>query len=63
MYLEVERARVTRILAKIKEDEGNVNEAADIMQDLQVTHLELDPVADSRNRNGGIRRIEQTSNT
>lgn len=34
--MEVERARVTRILAKIKEDEGNVNEAADIMQDLQV---------------------------
>jgi 26S proteasome regulatory subunit N5 len=38
--LEVERARVTRILAKIKEDEGNVNEAADIMQDLQVTNLD-----------------------
>lgn len=36
VYLEVERARVTRILAKIKEDEGNMNEAADIMQDLQV---------------------------
>ncbi|KAF8941557.1 PCI domain-containing protein [Dissophora ornata] len=36
VYLEVERARVTRILAKIKEDEGNVAEAADIMQDLQV---------------------------
>ncbi|KAK3822404.1 MAG: PCI domain-containing protein [Linnemannia elongata] len=36
VYLEVERARVTRILAKIKEDEGNVSEAADIMQDLQV---------------------------
>lgn len=36
VYLEVERARVTRILAKIKEDEGNVNDAADIMQDLQV---------------------------
>ncbi|GJJ74681.1 26S proteasome regulatory subunit N5 [Entomortierella parvispora] len=36
VYLEVERARVTRILAKIKEDEGNITEAADIMQDLQV---------------------------
>ncbi|KAF9927413.1 26S proteasome non-ATPase regulatory subunit 12 [Linnemannia zychae] len=36
VYLEVERARVTRILAKIKEDEGNISEAADIMQDLQV---------------------------
>ncbi|KAG0002628.1 26S proteasome non-ATPase regulatory subunit 12 [Modicella reniformis] len=36
VYLEVERARVTRILAKIKEEEGNVNEAAEIMQDLQV---------------------------
>lgn len=54
---------MTRILAKIKEDEGNVSEAADIMQDLQVTHLGLDPVADSRNRNGSIHRIEQTSNT
>ncbi|KAF9912767.1 26S proteasome non-ATPase regulatory subunit 12 [Lobosporangium transversale] len=36
VYLEVERARVTRILAKIKENEGNMAEAADIMQDLQV---------------------------
>lgn len=37
----MERARVTRILAKIKEDEGNVNEAADIMQDLQVINLDI----------------------
>ncbi|KAG0304624.1 26S proteasome non-ATPase regulatory subunit 12 [Dissophora globulifera] len=36
VYLEVERARVTRTLAKIKEDEGNISDAADIMQDLQV---------------------------
>ncbi|KAG0255912.1 26S proteasome non-ATPase regulatory subunit 12 [Actinomortierella ambigua] len=36
VYLEVERARVTRILAKIKEEEGNITDAADIMQDLQV---------------------------
>lgn len=36
IFVEVERARVTRMLAKIKEDEGNVKEAADILQDLQV---------------------------
>ncbi|CAG8460814.1 6419_t:CDS:10 [Diversispora eburnea] len=36
IYVEVERARLTRFLSKIKEDEGNVNEAADILQELQV---------------------------
>ncbi|ORZ00496.1 PCI domain-domain-containing protein [Syncephalastrum racemosum] len=36
IYVEVERARVTRILAQIKEDEGKINEAADILQELQV---------------------------
>ena len=32
----MERARVTRILSKIKEDQGNVAEACDILHDLQV---------------------------
>ncbi|KAJ3416096.1 26S proteasome non-ATPase regulatory subunit 12 [Chytridiales sp. JEL 0842] len=36
IFVEVERARVTRILAKMKEAEGKVAEAADILQDLQV---------------------------
>lgn len=36
IYVEVERARLTHKLAKIKEDEGNVTEAANIIQELQV---------------------------
>lgn len=36
IYVEVERARLTHILAKIREEEGNVTEAAKIIQELQV---------------------------
>ncbi|KAI8080328.1 PCI domain-containing protein, partial [Thamnidium elegans] len=36
IYVEVERARITRLLAKIREDEGKVSEAANILQELQV---------------------------
>ncbi|ORY98341.1 PCI domain-domain-containing protein [Absidia repens] len=36
IYVEVERARITRMLSKIKEDEGKTTEAADILQELQV---------------------------
>merc|ERR1712095_133131 len=36
IYVEVERARLTHRLAKMKEAEGNVSEAAKIMQELQV---------------------------
>ncbi|KAL1914983.1 uncharacterized protein VTP21DRAFT_7688 [Calcarisporiella thermophila] len=36
MYVEVERARLTRMLAKIREEEGKIAEAADILQELQV---------------------------
>ncbi|XP_069122843.1 26S proteasome non-ATPase regulatory subunit 12-like [Argopecten irradians] len=36
IYVEIERARLTRTLAKIKEDSGKVTEAADILQELQV---------------------------
>merc|ERR1711976_368499 len=36
IYVEIERARLTRTLAKIKEDQGNINEAASILQELQV---------------------------
>ncbi|KAJ3181132.1 26S proteasome non-ATPase regulatory subunit 12 [Gaertneriomyces sp. JEL0708] len=36
IFVEVERARVSRILASIKESEGNIAEAFDILQELQV---------------------------
>eukprot|EP00898_Chlorokybus_atmophyticus_P002570 jgi/Chlat1/3313/Chrsp22S03479 len=36
MYVEIERARLTRRLVKIKEDQGKLDEAADIMQDVAV---------------------------
>eukprot|EP01027_Heterolobosea_sp_BB2_P028110 GEZU01044044.1.p1 GENE.GEZU01044044.1~~GEZU01044044.1.p1 ORF type:complete len:446 (-),score=167.70 GEZU01044044.1:104-1441(-) len=36
IYVEVERARLTRILAKIREDEGKIAEAADIIQEVQI---------------------------
>jgi len=36
IYVEVERARLTYILAKMKEEEGNITEAANIIQELQV---------------------------
>ncbi|KAJ3081454.1 26S proteasome non-ATPase regulatory subunit 12 [Quaeritorhiza haematococci] len=36
IFVEVERARLTRTLSKIREDEGNIAEAADILQELQV---------------------------
>lgn len=32
MFVEIERARLTRILAQIKEEEGKIGEAADILQ-------------------------------
>ncbi|GJQ83915.1 putative 26S proteasome non-ATPase regulatory [Trypoxylus dichotomus] len=36
IYVEVERARLTHRLAKIREEEGDINEAANIIQELQV---------------------------
>lgn len=36
IFVEVERARLTRVLSKMKEDEGETVEAADILQELQV---------------------------
>lgn len=36
IHVELERARLTRILAKIREDEGKVVEAAELMQEVQV---------------------------
>lgn len=34
--MEIERARLTKMLARIKEDEGNIDEAADILQEVAV---------------------------
>lgn len=36
MYVEIERARLTRILADVREKEGKTAEAADILQEIQV---------------------------
>ncbi|CEQ42884.1 SPOSA6832_04744, partial [Sporobolomyces salmonicolor] len=36
IYLEVQRARITRTLAQIREAEGDINAASELMQDLQV---------------------------
>lgn len=37
IYVEIERARLTKTLANIKEQSGDVKEAASILQELQVT--------------------------
>lgn len=36
IYVEIERARLTRILATIREGQGNIAEAANVLQELQV---------------------------
>jgi len=36
IYVEIERARLTRQLARMKEEEGNVIEAAEILQEVAV---------------------------
>lgn len=36
IFVELERARLTKILAQMKEDDGQVSEAADILQEVQV---------------------------
>jgi len=44
IFVEIERARLTRILTKIKEDEGKISEAAEILQEVQVeTYGAMDP--------------------
>lgn len=43
IYLEMERARVTRMLAEIRENEGDIAQAADLMGELQVeTYSSMD---------------------
>lgn len=41
IYVEIERARLTRKLAKIKEEEGKVKEAAEILQEVAVVCLNI----------------------
>lgn len=41
IYVEIERARLTKMLAGIKEQDGDVTEAASILQELQVTQCQL----------------------
>jgi hypothetical protein len=41
IYVEIERARLTKMLARIKEDEGAVEEAADILQEVAVVSRPL----------------------
>jgi len=36
IFVEVERARLTQILAKVREDQGDINEAAKILNEIQV---------------------------
>ena len=36
IYVEIERARLTRQLARMKEEEGAVQEAAEILQEVAV---------------------------
>lgn len=37
IYVEIERARLTKKLAKIKEEQGQIAEAADLMQEVAVS--------------------------
>jgi 26S proteasome regulatory subunit N5 len=39
IYVEIERARLTKRLAKIKEAGGDVNEAADTLQEVAVVRM------------------------
>lgn len=41
IYVEIERARLTKTLASIKEQSGEVKEAASILQELQVRDLSI----------------------
>jgi 26S proteasome regulatory subunit N5 len=43
IHVEVERARITRMLSKMQEDEGKINEASETLQEVQVeTYGSLD---------------------
>eukprot|EP00057_Strongylocentrotus_purpuratus_P018645 XP_011673119.1 PREDICTED: 26S proteasome non-ATPase regulatory subunit 12 [Strongylocentrotus purpuratus] len=48
IYVEIERARLTMTLAKIKEGQGEITEAADILQDLQKMEVDYTETVDKR---------------
>lgn len=39
IFVEIERARLTKQLAKLKEEEGKVDEAAEILQEVAVVRM------------------------
>ncbi len=41
IFVEIERARLTKQLAKLKEEEGKIDEAADILQEVAVVSLSV----------------------
>ena len=41
IYIEIERARLTKRLAKISEEEGKIDEAADLLQEVAVVRINL----------------------
>jgi hypothetical protein len=41
IFVEIERARLTRQLAKLKEEEGKIDEAAEILQEVAVVRTWL----------------------
>jgi len=49
MFVELERARMTKMLAEIKEAEGNSAEAADVLQEVQVETVGSMEVAEKAN--------------
>lgn len=48
IYVEIERARLTKTLANIKEQSGEIKEAASILQELQVSRSAFSHGAKSR---------------
>lgn len=43
IYVEIERARLTKQLARMKEAEGNIAEAAEILQEVPVVSRGMSP--------------------
>ena len=41
IFVEIERARLTKQLAKLKEEEGKIDEAAEILQEVAVVSLSV----------------------
>ena len=41
IYVEIERARLTRQLAQMQEQDGKISEAADTLQEIAVVRLHL----------------------